>query len=145
MSPPGDIGYAPGMAERARPRELSDLAYMTAFWHQFGTRRALQLLGWMAWSTAAGQPTLADVVSVVRRTGISRAATYRAIADVKEWRETVAKLEGREVDEMPELDELVRDLRRRLGEMHEVRSPWVQPALLDLTKENPPTWSGTTR
>jgi hypothetical protein len=125
------VCYSGAVALRARrPRILSDTEALAEFFRFFGMPRALYLVGWITLWSLRGQPTLGRVVELHRRTGISTPTTYRVIADIKRWREHYALIEGREVDEIPGLDDLVRDLARRIDQL--------QPALdLPQDKEIP--------
>jgi hypothetical protein len=109
-----------------RPRNLSDAEALGEFFRFFGMPRGLYLVGWITLWSLRGQPTLARVVELHRRTGISTPTTYRVIADIKRWREHYALIEGREVDEIAGLDDLVRDLARRIDQ---------QQPVLDLPQE----------
>jgi hypothetical protein len=111
------VCYAGAVADRARrPRTLSDTEALGEFFRFFGVNRSVHLIGWITLWSLRGQPTLGRVVELHRRTGISTPTTYRVIADIKRWREHYALIEGREVDEIPGLDDLVRDLARRIDQ-----------------------------
>jgi hypothetical protein len=123
------------VTDRARrPRILSDTEALGEFFKFFGMHRALYLIGWISLWSLKGQPTLTRVVEVHQSTGISSPTTYRVIADIKRWREHYAAIEGREVEEIAGLDELVRDLARRIDHLEELKAPRQQLAL-DLPQE----------
>jgi len=89
-------------------KDVTDLQFLRTMHQLFGTRRMVEVMGWcllIGFNLRKGE-TRAELVERLMKLGVSRAAAYRAVADIKRLGNELSSLRGETVSMADVLEEI---------------------------------------
>ena len=89
---------AVGVEKRGEMRPVGDLELLALMVEMFGSRRAMELVGWASRWALTGEVENADVARRrLLEQGLARSSVYRALVDLRAVRDRIDATEGRKV------------------------------------------------